>query len=234
MRRVKVSAFSGFAIFFLFLSALAISSPGAPAAACAKRKMRPSANVSVSVKMIDMVDSSIDPPGKQYRASVTKLFDAGNGKAAPQGSAAIVTLAQTPNGWSAQLSSLTVAGQSVPVTSISANVTAAAQTTAGSVANSVGSVFGGLGRRAPPPAVMAVATGQRVILPPGTPLTFVLGAAPSAPAAEHLGQRRARTASYCVRHLPLPVDIRQRQPRHRLPPHPRPLPQLRREMALAA
>ena len=177
----KFSMFRGFVLFCALLSACAFSvqTPYAQNA--------PAASVSVSVKMIDLADSGSDPAGKQYRASVTKLVSgAGNGAAVPAGSAAIVTLAQTPNGWTVQLSSLTIAGQSVPVTSVSANVTSGAQSTAASAANTVGSVFGGFGRHAPPAAVTAVASGQRVILPPGVTITFVLAAPPSpapAPAA---------------------------------------------------
>ncbi len=174
----KFSMFRGFVLFCALFSA------GAFSVQVPYAQNAPPASVSVSVKMIDLADSGSDPAGKQYRASVTKLVSAGNGAAVPAGSAAIVTLAQTPNGWAAQLSSLTIAGQSVPVTSVSANVISSAQSTAASAANTVGSVLGGFGHHASPPAaVTAVASGQRVILPPGVTITFVLAAPPSPAAA---------------------------------------------------
>jgi hypothetical protein len=182
MKPERFPTFRGFVLFCTLLAASGVLvkilyAAGAPAQDAAP------ASVSVSVKMIDLADSGSDPGGKQYRASVTKLVSAGNGAAVPAGSAAIVTLAQTPNGWAAQLSSLTIAGQAVPVTSVSANVTSTAQSAAASAANTVGSVLGGFGHRATPPAaVTAVASGQRVILPPGVTITFVLAAPPS-PAA---------------------------------------------------
>jgi hypothetical protein len=74
------------------------------------------------------------------------------------------------------------------VTSGSASVTTAAQSAAGSAVNAVGSM---LGHHVNAPAgATAIATGQRVVLPPGTVLTFLLSqppaanpAAPAAPAA---------------------------------------------------
>ena len=181
MDRAKLRKFAGVVFVFASLSVLLISRQ-LLGAQDAQSQTTPPASVSVSVKMIDLADSQTDPAGKQYRASVAKLASAGNGVAVPQGSAAIVTLAQTPNGWTAQLASLTIAGQAVPVTSVSANVTSSAQSAAASAANTVSSVFGGFGHHAPPAAATAVATGQRVILPPGVTITFVL-AAPPAPAA---------------------------------------------------
>jgi hypothetical protein len=133
--------------------------------------------------MIDAVDSASDPAGKQYRASVTKAVDAGNGLTIAQGAAATVTLANSGNGsgWTTQLVSVTVNGQPVAVTSGPASVTAGAQTATGSAVNSINSVLGGFGRHVnAPAAVPAVATGQRAMLPPGVTLSFVLSQPPAA------------------------------------------------------
>ncbi len=63
-------------------------------------------------------------------------------------------------------------------------MTSAAQNAVGDAANALRSVLGGLGRGANlPSGVAAVATGARVILPPGTSLSFVLGANPPPNAA---------------------------------------------------
>jgi len=52
----------------------------------------PAAGTTVSLKMIDTVNSSGDPAGKQYRASVTTAVTAANGIAIARGAAATVTL----------------------------------------------------------------------------------------------------------------------------------------------
>ncbi|MGH7837315.1 MAG: hypothetical protein ACREQC_05740, partial [Candidatus Binataceae bacterium] len=130
---------------------------------------------------------------------VTKPADVGNGVAIAQGSLAIVTLAENQSGWAAQLQSLTVKGQTVNVSSGSASVMSSAQSTAASAANTVSSALGrfGFGQRGNnTPAVAAVASGQRVVLPPGTTLTFVLAATPqpSAPAPDAVPARATATA----------------------------------------
>lgn len=146
--------------------------------------LQPVAGSTVVVKMIDAVDSSSDPAGKQYRATVTEPVNAGNNVIIGQGSVATVTLARNGSGWVAQLTSLVINGQSVAVTSDSALVTSAAQNAVGDAANALRSVLGGFGRGANPPSgVAAIATGARVILPPGTSLSFVLGANPPPNAA---------------------------------------------------
>jgi hypothetical protein len=132
--------------------------------------------------MIDTVDSGNDPAGKQYRASVTKAVDAGNGVTIPQGAVAAVTLAKNSNGsgWTTQLVSVTVNGQPVAVASGPASVQSGVQSAASSTLSSVGSMLGGLGHHVnAPTGVAAVAMGQRVVLPPGTTLTFVLSQPPA-------------------------------------------------------
>jgi len=185
----KIPAFFGFVFFCVLVSGSIISRKPLQAQNQQAQNAAPS-GISVPVKMIDPVDSQTDPAGKQYRASTARAVNAGSGIEIPQGTPATVVLARGPNGWSTQLTALTVEGQAIAVTSSSASVTGAAQNAAATAANAVGSVFGGFGRRAPPAAVTAVATGQRVVLPPGVTLTFVVatpgssgGAAPVADAA---------------------------------------------------
>jgi hypothetical protein len=166
---------------FLFVSMISTQTTEAQA---------PVPGTSVSVRMLEAVDSGKDPAGKQYRASVTKAVDAGNGVIIPQGAAAAVTLVNSGSGWTTQLVSVTVNGQLVVVASAAASVTSAAQSAAGSAVSAVGSVLGGFGHHVNAPSgVTAVAMGQRVVLPPGAILTFVLsqppaasGAAPAPPA----------------------------------------------------
>jgi hypothetical protein len=136
---------------------------------------------SVAVRMIDPVDSSRDPAGKQYRASVTKAVDAGNGVSIQQGAVAVVMLANDRSGYSAHLASVTINGQTVAITSSAASVTTGAQTAVGSAVHSINSVLGGFGHHVSAPSgVTAIAMGQRVVLPPGTTLSFVLTQPPAA------------------------------------------------------
>jgi len=176
MRRTKVSASFGPLFLSVFLAPSIASTPALYAQA-------PTAGTTVAVKMIDTVDSGSDPAGKQYRASVTKAVTAANGVSIAQGAAATVTLTSSGSGYTAQLSSITVNGQPVAVTSNSATVSAAAQYAASQAASAAGSVLGGFGHHVSAPAsVAAAATGQHITLPTGTTLTFVLGQAPAAPA----------------------------------------------------
>lgn len=144
----------------------------------------PAGGASVAVRMIEAVDSSRDLAGKQYRASVTKAVDAGNGIVIPQGAAASVTLVNGGSGWTTQLVSVTVNGQPVAVTSSPASVTSAAQNAASSAVSAMGSMLGGFGHHVNAPSgVTAVAMGQRVVLPPGATLTFVLSQPPASGSA---------------------------------------------------
>jgi hypothetical protein len=140
--------------------------------------------------MIDTVNSGSDPAGKQYRASVAKQADAGNGITIAEGSAATVTLTSSGSGYTAQLSSIAINGQQVAVTSNSASVSAVAQSATNKAASAVGSMLGGFGHHVSAPAsVAAAATGQHVFVPTGTTLTFVLGQSPAA------GSSQTMTAS---------------------------------------
>jgi hypothetical protein len=147
-------------------------------------QIAPPAGTTVAVKMIDTVNSASDPAGRQYRASVTQAVDAGNGVSIAQGAAATVTLISSGSGYTAHLSSITINGQAVAVTSNSASVSAVGQYAQSRAASAVGSMLGGFGHHVSAPAsVAAAATGQHVSLPTGTTLTFVLGNSPSSNAA---------------------------------------------------
>lgn len=146
----------------------------------------PAAGASVAVRMIEAIDSSRDPAGKQYRASVTNAVDAGNGAMIPQGAAALVTLVNSGNGsgWTTQLVSVSINGQPAAVASSPASVASAAQNAASSAVSAVGSMLSGFGHHVKPATgVTAIAMGQRVVLPPGATLTFVLTQPPAAPAS---------------------------------------------------
>ena len=171
MRQIKLPAY--FVPFFLSMFPMV--------SAQMLHAQAPAAGASVAVRMIEMADSSKDPAGKQYRASVTKAVDAGNGVVIPQGAAAAVTLVNNGSGWTTQLVSVTIKGQPVAVASGPASVTSAAQSAASSAVSSVGSILGGFGHHVNAPSgVTAVAMGQRVVLPPGATLTFVLSQPPAA------------------------------------------------------
>ena len=140
----------------------------------------PAAGTRVVVKMIDTVDSASDSAGKQYRASVTAEVDAGNGVTIARGSAATVTLTSSGSSYTVQLSSVTINGQVVAVTSSSATVSALAQNVQARTTSAVTSVLGGFVHHVNAPASVATAAmGQHVFLPTGTTLTFVLGASPA-------------------------------------------------------
>jgi hypothetical protein len=182
MRQIKASAY--FLPLFLsmfFLTSITVTQP------LRAQGQAPAAGTSVTVRMIEGIDSSKDPAGKQYRASVTKAVDAGNGITIAQGAVAAVTLENSGNGsgWTTRLVSVTVNGQPLAVTTGTASVTTPAQSAADGALRSVNSVLGGFGHHinAPAAAATAVAAGQRVVLPPGVTLSFVLSQPPAAAAA---------------------------------------------------
>ncbi len=185
MRRVRIPAYLGFVSFTMFLIT-SLSSRQVIHAQTA-----PSAGTRVVVKMIDTADSAIDSAGKQYLASVTEGVNAGNGVTIARGSTATVTLTSSGSSYAAQLSSVTIDGHVVAVTSSSATVSGLAQNVQARTTGVVTSVFPGLGHHVSAPAnVASVAMGQHVFLPTGTTLTFVLGAStapntggPAAPTA---------------------------------------------------
>ena len=185
MRQIRLATYFGVLSFTLFfITPLSIRQ-------ALHAQIAPAAGTRVAVKMIDTVDSASDPTGKQYRAAVAGAVDAGNGVSITQGSVATVTLTRSGSSYTAQLSSVTINGQTVAVISNSATVSAVAQNAQARAAGAVNSVLGSLGHHVGAPAsVVAAATGQHVSLPAGTTLTFVLGqpltssaSGPAAPAS---------------------------------------------------
>lgn len=146
--------------------------PAAPAAAPvpAPAAQAAPASATLTMRMVDLVNSATDPPGKQYRAVVTQAVTAG-AVSIPVNTEAKITLAQSGGTWSAQLSSLSLNGQIVPVTSTSVSAASPIQ----QVAQKAKSVFGlNIGKNVPPSAAVAtaIATGDHVFLPVGASLTF--------------------------------------------------------------
>jgi len=135
---------------------------------------------TIAVKMIDLVDSTRDPAGKQYRAGLIRPVNIGNGVIIAQGSAATVVLVKNGSGWDVQLSSLVIKGQVTTVTSNPGTVIGAAGQS--NVANAANAVLGSFGRKPNTYSPVAVvAMGERVVLTPGISLSFVLNAIPVVP-----------------------------------------------------
>ena len=176
------------------------ASTNAPAAAAQptaapQAQTAPALSTTLAVRMLEQVDSG-KYSGQPYRGVTAKPADAGNGITIPAGSMAMVALVHAQSGWVAQLQQLTVKGQPMNVTSGPATVMNSAQSTASSAMNTVSSALGGfgLGHKKPntPSAAEAIASGQRVFLPPGTQLQFVLnGASPASSAGMSSGMAGA-------------------------------------------
>ena len=141
--------------------------------------------LAIPVKMIDLVDSSLDPAGKQYRAGLTRPVNIGNGVIVAQGSAATVVLVKNGSGWNVQLSSLMINDQVTGVTSNPGTlIGAAADNRVAAAANAANAILGPFGRKQNTYSPVAVvAMGERVILTPGISLNFVLNAIPTLVAA---------------------------------------------------
>ncbi len=138
---------------------------------------------TIAVKMIDLVDSTRDPAGKQYRAGLIRPVNIGNGVIIAQGSAATVVLVKNGSGWDVQLSSLVIKGQVTTVTSNPGTVIGAAgQSNVANAANAANAVLGSFGRKPNTYSPVAVvAMGERVVLTPGISLSFVLNSIPVVP-----------------------------------------------------
>jgi len=142
---------------------------------------------TLAVRMTEAVDSTKDGMGRQYHGIVTKPASAGS-VTIPQGSVAIVMLAKNQSSWVAQLHSVIVKGQTISVSSGPASLMNSAQSMAAGAMNSVGSLFGGFKKHTGAAAAAeAVASGNRVVLPPGTQLHFVLNSVSAAPNAAYGG-----------------------------------------------
>ena len=147
---------------------------GAPSAA---PQSAASASTSVTLRLVDQVHSATDPPGKKYRAVVTKAVTAG-GVTISQDALGSVTISQTQSGWTTQLSSLTISGVARPVTSSSVTTT----NPVNEATKQMGSVLSGFGRGRGATQTQAEisAAGSHVVLPPGTLLTFAVTIPPAA------------------------------------------------------
>ncbi len=148
------------------------------------------AGTTLVVRIMEAVDSAKDGMGHQYRGIVTQAADAAS-VTIPRGSPAVVILAKNQSGWAAHLQSVMVKGQTIPVSSGPATLMnsslGSAQNMASGAMNTVSSALGGFGfgHKKPhaPSEAEAVASGNRVVLPPGTQLHFVLNGVSSAPSA---------------------------------------------------
>jgi hypothetical protein len=131
----------------------------------------------LEVTMVDAVDSTRDPFGKQYRATVAQKVTASDGTVIPQGAAAIVTVVLDGSGAAAHLAAVTINGQQVPVNGSSASVVSGVKKVA-KVASSLLGVFGSkasaLASAASTANALTAAAGERVVLPQGTKVTFTL------------------------------------------------------------
>lgn len=154
----------------------------APPALLAQTQNSSAIGTKVTVRILERVNTGSDPAGKQYRATVTRAAAERNGVAIANGAHATVTLDKPGSDWIAHVSTVATNGQAVAVTSSLASATTAAHNDA----NAMHAMVGALGNRAPA-AVSAVASGQQVLMPPGTTLTFLLAPSPAqnagAPAA---------------------------------------------------
>ena len=131
----------------------------------------------VEVSMVDAVDSTHDPYGRQYRATVAQKVTASDGTVISQGAAAIVTVVMDGSGAAAHLIAVTVNGQPVPVNGSSASVVSGVKKVArvaSSLLSAFGAKAGGLASAASTANALTAAAGQRVVLPQGTKVTFTL------------------------------------------------------------
>src|SRR5258708_32650689 len=142
---------------------------------------------TIAVKMIDLVDSTRDPAGKQYRAGLIRAVNIGNGIIIAQGSAATVVLIKNGSGWSVQLSSLVIKDQVTTVTSNPGTVIgAAAQNNVANAANAANSVLGSFGRKPNTYSPVAgVPPGGRSFLSAGISFSFFLNPSSVVPATSH-------------------------------------------------
>jgi hypothetical protein len=149
-----------------------------PSAVGAQAAAASAAGTTLAVRMMEPIDSAKDGPGHQYRGVVTKAASAGS-VMIPANSLVAVVLAKDQAGWSAHLNSVIVNRQLIPISSGPAKLTSSAQSMATGAMNSVSSTLSNFGfhKNKQASSVEAVATGNRVVLPPGTQLQFVLNSA---------------------------------------------------------
>ncbi|HEX8713690.1 MAG TPA: hypothetical protein VF730_17575, partial [Terracidiphilus sp.] len=151
---------------------------------------------SITLRLVDAVNSSTDPAGKHYRAVVTQAANAGSVQIPVNTLGAVTLVQQSPGHFSAQLVSLRLSGQDVPVTSTAVSASSMTQ----QVAKKLGGFLSSIGKQATGgQASTAVNTvGNHVAIPPGTSLTFTTTvhqpAAPAASAAPPAQQAMAASA----------------------------------------
>ena len=150
----------------------------------------PPAGTEVTVRMLEPVDSSSGSADRTYLASVTQPVDLGNGGVIATSAPATVRLVQTADGWIAQLTSVMIVGQKVPVTSVSASLDTGG--TAGSTSSALAKLAG------------RTASGQRVLLPAGTEVRFVLGDRVPEQTTASAAPRAAMSTGQAAQSLPTP------------------------------
>lgn len=151
-----------------------------PAAAVTPAPPPPPAEGTITVRLVEPINSFTDPPGKHYRAVVTQAVTIGKVNI-PVDTLSTVTVSGSAGNLSAHLDTLSPNGQQPlnVTTSAVTPVTAgsnAAMSAAAAGAKQVQSIMsiGGFGRKpaTPPKAVSVMAQGDKVVLPPGTTLSF--------------------------------------------------------------
>ena len=171
-------------------AATAASVPAIHPAVAPAAQPAPPVSTKIVMRLVDTILSTTDPPGKQYRAVVTHATTAGS-VSIPVNTEGRITLAQSAGNWSAQLTSLSLNGQIVPVTSSSVSATSPLQQAQQGV-QKLGGLLGGLGghnnRVAAPVSAVAnsIAAGPNIVLSAGTALTFT-AAVPQSPVGASAG-----------------------------------------------
>ncbi|HJS89304.1 MAG TPA: hypothetical protein VJ738_04985 [Steroidobacteraceae bacterium] len=197
-KRLSASLMLGLMVFF-------VSHDVAVTAAAAGAQAVASVSTTIVMRLVDTIRSATDPPGKQYRAVVAQATTAGS-VSIPLNTGGRITLAQSGGNWSAQLTSLSLNGQMVLVTSSGVSATSPLQQARQGV-QKLGGLLGGLGglgnRVAPPMTAVAnaIPTGPNVVLAAGTVLTFTASVPQplaQASAGSNAGQSAAPVASGAV------------------------------------
>lgn len=190
---------------------VAVSSPGANSTNAApppQAAIAIPAGTSVEIRVMELVDSNTASSGQQFRATLANFIDLPGGTRIPRGSPASIVLTKNGNNSSVQVTSITVLGQALTVTSSAGTLSEQTQRQA----SALNSIMGSIGRRGGNTGnvVAPTASGARVYLTPGSSLNFVLNGggqpaptsgaagsapAPSAPTAANSTQHAGNSAS---------------------------------------
>jgi len=138
----------------------------------------PPAEGTITVRLVDPINSFTDPPGRHYRAVVIQAVTVGNVNI-PVDTLSTVTVSGSAGNLSAHLDTLSPNGQqplnvtTSAVTPVTAGSNAAVAVAAAG-AKQVQSIMslGGFRKPATPKAVSVMTQGDKVVLPPGTTLSF--------------------------------------------------------------